>query len=90
MIEDQVTYMYRNKEHAYWPPLCGYGFYEHEINKMERLYYVAKEGNKNQNELLRTRKDFVIFVDEHDRRRGTNFLKTFPEMAEFYNYCKDL
>ena len=90
LIEDQVTYMYRNKEHAYWPPLCGYGFYEHEINKMERLYYVAKEDNKNQNDLIRTRKDFVVFVDEHDRRRGTDFLQTFPEMAEFYNYCKNL
>ena len=89
-IEEQVTHMYHNKEHAYWPPLCGYGFYENEINRMERLYYVAKEGNKNKEELIRTRKDFAIFVDEHDRRRGTDFLKTFPEMEEFYKYCKQL
>ena len=30
--------------------------------------------------------DFVAFVDEHDKRRGTNFLETFPEFAEFYNW----
>jgi hypothetical protein len=87
-IEEQVTHMYRNKEHAYWPPICGYGFYEKEINSMERLYYIAKEGNPNKQELVQHRKDFAIFVDEHDRRRGTNFLKTFPEMEEFYNICK--
>jgi hypothetical protein len=89
-MEDQVTHMYRNKEHAYWPPLCGYGFYEHEINKMERLYYVAKDEPRNHNEVKRNRKDFVSFVDEHDRRRNTDFLKTFPEMADFYYMCKNL
>ena len=34
--------------------------------------------------------DFVKFVDEHDRRRGTNFLETFPELGEFYTFCKSL
>jgi hypothetical protein len=82
--------MYRNKEHAYWPPLCGYGFYEHEINKMERLYYVAKDEPRSKQDLYRNRKDFALFFDEHDRRRGTNFLKTFPEMSDFYHMCKEL
>jgi hypothetical protein len=27
-------------------------------------------------------------VDEHDKRRGTNFLETFPELESFYNKCK--
>ena len=89
-LEEQVTYMYRNKEHAYWAPLCGYGFYEHEINNMQRLYYVAKDEPRNPQDTLRNRKDFVSFVDEHDKRRGTNFLGTFPEMEEFYKMCKEL
>jgi hypothetical protein len=89
-LEEQVTYMYRNKEHAYWAPLCGYGFYEHEINNMQRLYYVAKDEPRNAQDTLRNRKDFVSFVDEHDKRRGTNFLGTFPEMEEFYKMCKEL
>jgi hypothetical protein len=89
-LENQVTYMYKNKEHAYWAPLCGYGFYEHEINNMQRLYYVAKDEPRNTQDTLRNRKDFVSFVDEHDKRRGTDFLGTFPEMEEFYRMCKEL
>jgi organic radical activating enzyme len=62
------------------------GFYESEIQKLERLLSVfqSKIGSDQTN----NRKDFVAFVDEHDKRRGTNFLKTFPEMTEFYNLCK--
>jgi hypothetical protein len=89
-IEEQVTFMYRNKEHMYWPPLCGYGFYEHEINRMERLYYVARDERTELNDLNRNRKDFALFVDEHDKRRGTNFTETFPEMEEFYRMCKEI
>jgi sulfatase maturation enzyme AslB (radical SAM superfamily) len=87
-LEDQVTHMYLNKEQAYWPPLCGHGFYENEINKIERLYYVAKDSPRNMEEINKNRKDFALFVDEHDKRRGTDFLATFPEMEEFYKRCK--
>ena len=38
--------------------------------------------------LGRSKKDFYKFVNEHDRRRGTDFLKTFPEYELFYNECK--
>ena len=33
------------------------------------------------------RRDFRIFVDESDKRNGTNFLKTFPEYSDFYHSC---
>jgi organic radical activating enzyme len=36
------------------------------------------------------RQDFYLWFKEYDRRRGTDFLKTFPEMEEFYNECKQL
>ena len=32
--------------------------------------------------------DFYNWFTEYDRRRGTDFLSTFPEMAQFYNLCK--
>ena len=35
-------------------------------------------------------KDFYLFFKEHDRRRGTNFLKAFPEMACFYEHCQKM
>jgi hypothetical protein len=37
---------------------------------------------------IRNRLDFCRFVDEHDRRRATNFLETFPELAPAYNRWK--
>jgi hypothetical protein len=36
------------------------------------------------------RKDFYTFFSEHDIRRGTNFGKTFPELNDFYNNCKEI
>jgi len=42
----------------------------------------------NEEEIKQYRKDFVTFVDEHDRRRGTKFLDTFTEFKDFYNQIK--
>jgi len=65
------------------------GFQDYELSKIKRVYNLFKTSIENPNKLLVTnRKDFVRFVDEHDKRRNTNFLKTFPEMEEFYNLCK--
>jgi hypothetical protein len=36
------------------------------------------------------RHNFYKFFNEHDRRSGTNFVKTFPEYEEFYNFCKEI
>jgi hypothetical protein len=36
------------------------------------------------------RTDFFRFFAEHDRRRGTNFLATFPEMTGFWRMCSEL
>jgi hypothetical protein len=32
--------------------------------------------------------DFYRFFAEHDRRRGTDFLKTFPEMQSWWQECE--
>lgn len=85
-VEEQVTYMYQNKEHAYWPPLCGMGFYDHEINRLQRIYNVFRDERSSYP--LQNKKDFAVFIDEHDKRRGTNFLETFPEMEDLYWDCK--
>ena len=36
------------------------------------------------------KKNFYAFFAEHDRRRGTSFEQTFPEMQEFWQECKNL
>ena len=40
--------------------------------------------------LKTNRQDFAKYVDEYDRRKGINFLETFPEYTDFYNMCRDL
>lgn len=62
-------------------------FFEYEYIKFKRVFDVIKNEwkNKNYNMIYKLdKKDFVKFVDEHDRRRGSNFLETFPEMCDFY------
>ncbi|SVD51269.1 uncharacterized protein METZ01_LOCUS404123 [marine metagenome] len=38
--------------------------------------------------LNKQRTDFVLFIDEFDKRREKNFLETFPELEDFYNICR--
>jgi hypothetical protein len=91
LIYDQVTHMYRNLECKSWEGTANKGFYEHEADKLKRIYEMAKNAVENKNEFVDwNRHDLVKFVDEHDSRRGTNFLETFPEMETFYNMCKDI
>jgi organic radical activating enzyme len=75
-IQEQIDYMEANIE--------NYVFNEIELNKLKRIYTVAQEGLEI-NQLIRHRKDFIRFVNEHDKRRGTDFLKTFPEFTEIYH-----
>ena len=66
----------------------GYAiFKDFEIQKMLRnlAYWRTNANNNTQN-----KKNFYAFFNEHDRRRGTNFQNTFPEMAEFWQECKTL
>jgi hypothetical protein len=46
------------------------------------------QGVDNVSDIDTRRADFYRFFSEHDRRRGTNFLETFPEMREFWNECR--
>lgn len=63
----------------------GKGFHGWEVSKLERIQYLFGE-QREANYL----KDFALFFDEHDKRRNTNFLDTFPELAEMYAECKSL
>ena len=40
--------------------------------------------------LRQERINFYRYFSEYDRRRGTDFLKTFPEMAAFWEECSRL
>ena len=91
MIYDQVTFMCENLEHKDWYGTANRGFSLAEAEKLKRIYSMVKDSTSNPNEWLpNNRKDFIIFVDEHDKRRGTNFLETFPEFEYLYRKWKSL
>lgn len=62
------------------------GFNYVEIQKIKRIYDYAI--SKDNFIVEQSRKDFSKFIEEYDKRRGTNFEKTFPELVEFYNKYK--
>ena len=63
------------------------GFFDFEREKVRRMTDMFTD---NKEWLDKQRKDFVLFIDEYDKRRGKNFLETFPEMEDFYHSCKKL
>jgi hypothetical protein len=89
IIYDQVTHMYKNLEYKNWYGTANKGFFEHEADKLKRIYNIAKDNPENEWTNV-NRKNFVVFVDEHDRRRGTNFLETFPELSGVYHKWKTM
>ena len=55
-----------------------------EIQKMQRNLAYWRE---NADASTQNKKNFYAFFSEHDRRRLTRFLNTFPEMEEFWKEC---
>lgn len=66
-----------------------YKFNTTEYLKLKRVVEWVENNRYGGEELLTNRKDFVRFVDEHDRRRGTNWHAAFPELKNFYQMCKE-
>ena len=65
------------------------GIKDYEIDKLHRMLQWMEEGdNLSEAKVLQDRANFYIFFSEHDKRRGTNFLTTFPEMEDFWDICK--
>lgn len=64
------------------------GFEDIEIVKMHRLTEWAC-APKDPRWVKHIRQDFVSYFTEYDKRRGTDFLETFPEMSQFWNLCHE-
>ena len=67
------------------------GYSDVEIQKIKRIYdwKIAKWEGKDE-QVLQQRYNFGKFFQEHDKRRGTDFCKVFPELADFYNDCLEI
>lgn len=61
-----------------------------EYEKFKRLVKYMETTVYAETKIHEGRKDFYNWFNEYDRRRGTNLLKTFPEMQEFYFECSKL
>jgi hypothetical protein len=59
-----------------------------EINQVQRLIDyldVVKTPHMGSAEQAVLQQDFKQFYTQYDQRRGKNFTKAFPELAEWYN-----
>ena len=61
------------------------GFKDYEIQRLQRVVdWMRKEHDRDNTK----KADFYRFFNEHDARRKTNFLETFPEMHDWWAECK--
>ena len=62
------------------------GFRDYEVQRLRRDIAWMREGQSRDNAIAKA--DFYRFFSEHDRRRGTDFLRAFPEMRGWWQECE--
>ena len=62
-------------------------FNDLEYAKFERVVKYMESSIYTPEKLKEGKRDFFNWFTEYDRRRGTNFLETFPDLADFYFEC---
>ena len=63
-----------------------HGFKDYELARLDRDIAWMRAGQSIPN--TQEKADFYKFFSEHDRRRNTDFLKTFPEMKSWWAECE--
>ena len=63
-----------------------HGFKDFEVQRLRRDIAWMREGQKQDHS--QTKADFYRFFSEHDRRRKTDFLSTFPTMRQWWEECR--
>jgi len=67
------------------------GYSDIEIQKVKRIYDWKTANWEGKDEQVRQQRyNFGKYFQEHDKRRGTDFRKVFPELADFYNDCLEI
>lgn len=82
-IEEQVRFMEDNAQDFSDPKKSRYGFIPWEIERFKRILTLVNNMDFY-DFVTEHQKDFVKFVDQHDIRRNTNFIDTFPEFKDIY------
>jgi hypothetical protein len=84
-LEEAIAYMNDNKEGMF---SRFKGFKDFEISKVQRLIDWIKSDTGFDKE--KAMKDFYLFFSQHDARRETNFVNTFPMLENFWNDCEKI
>ncbi len=87
-----MSYMADNSSSSIWNEHMGFERYETDKLKRivsHRMHFDRKNNDELRHDILLERAKFYEYVNELDKRRGTNFLEVYPEMEHFYNVCKD-
>jgi len=82
-LEKAADFMEQNLETVSNP---FYGFKDYEVQRLRRDIAWMREGQHQDNSQQKA--DFYRFFNEHDQRRGTDFLKSFPEMRAWWAECQ--
>ena len=62
-----------------------HGFKDYEVQRLRRDIAWMREGTEK---TVEKKADFYRFFSEHDHRRGTDFLRSFPEMTTWWKECE--
>ena len=66
-----------------------HGFKDYELDRLQRVIDYMQEGCTLDKEYVKIQKaNFYRFFNEHDQRRNTGFIRTFPEMYDFWKQCE--
>ena len=82
-LEEVKAFMLEHMEDPRYP---HQGFKDYEVARLDRdIAWMRSAQTKDHSQ---DRADFYRFFNEHDRRRGTDFLATFPEMRSWWEECQ--
>jgi hypothetical protein len=82
-IQEALEFMAANVDNA----ACD-KFTDLEYEKFRRVVTYMETTVYTDQRIKEGRADFYRWFTEYDRRRKTDFVKTFPELENFYNSCK--
>ena len=89
VLPDNIKEKYKNQLINFIVRHKGYNYlHEHEINHLQRLIDyldIVKTPHSDAFELSKLHNDFKQFYTQYDQRRGKDFCKTFPALADWYN-----
>ena len=84
-LQEVYNWMQTCQEHSDEP---FQDFKDYEIQRIQRDIDWMNNSQLSRQEELNRKADFYKFFNEHDKRRGTNFLETFPDLKTFWAQCK--